>query len=56
MTHEKGHMKPDREPANDEAICTFRPLLFLTYWNMSPPGAYSMAIARCVGVRNISLN
>ena len=37
-------------------LSTFRPLLLLTNWNMSPPGAYSMAIARWVGVRKISLN
>jgi hypothetical protein len=35
---------------------TFKPLFFFTNWNMSPPGAYSMAMARCVGVKKISLN
>lgn len=31
---------------------TCKPLLALTYWNMSPPSTNSMAIARYSGVRN----
>ena len=33
-------------------MLTWRPPFVFTYWNMSPPFAYSMEMARYSGVRN----